>query len=128
MRLLLDTTAFLWWLKGSSHLSAQARAAIEDAAATAFVSAATAWEITTKHRIGKLPEHAVVAADVLKTIKERGFEPLEITVTHAQHAGVLPGAHRDPFDRMLAAQALLEGLSVVSNDSSFDAFGVRRVW
>ena len=128
MRRLLDTHTFLWYVAGASALSATARAAIDDETAAVFVSAVSALEITTKHRIGKLPEYAVIAADVEKTILERGFDPLPVTVLHAQHAGVLAGAHKDPFDRILAAQALLDGFQLVSNDKAFDAFGVRRLW
>ncbi len=128
MRLLLDTHAFLWWLKGSAQLTLAARGAITEASETPFVSAASAWEITTKHRIGKLADYAVIAADVNKTILERGFEPLPISVAHAQRAGALIGEHGDPFDRMLAAQTLLEGLTLISKDAEFDAFGVRRLW
>ncbi|MBL8550068.1 MAG: type II toxin-antitoxin system VapC family toxin [Hyphomonadaceae bacterium] len=128
MRLLLDTHALLWWVAGSSQLSDAAREAIGDESAHALVSAASAWEITTKFRLGKLPEYAVVAADVGKVIVERGFAPLPISVEHAQQAGALSGAHGDPFDRMLAAQALLDGLVLVSSDSAFEAFGVSRLW
>lgn len=128
MRLLLDTHAFLWWLAGHRSLSAQARAAIDDADAEVFVSAASAWEISTKFRIGKLPEAELVAADVLAGIVGEGFQPLAVTVHHAQRAGSLGGAHRDPFDRMLIAQALVDDLALVSNEAIFDMHGVRRVW
>jgi len=128
VRLLLDTHAFLWWVAGSSKLSHQARAAIGNEGADAFVSAASAWEITTKHRAGKLNAFAAVAMDVQKAIEERGFQPLAISIAHSQHAGAMAGADRDPFDRVLAAQALLEGLTLVSNDPAFAAFGVRCLW
>lgn len=128
MRLLLDTHAFLWWLAGSGRLSQSARQAIDDDGTQALVSAASAWEIATKFRIGKLPDYAAVAMDVPKVIVERGFEPLPISVEHAHHAGALAGAHGDPFDRMLAAQALLEGLVLVTNDAAFAGFGVRVLW
>jgi PIN domain nuclease of toxin-antitoxin system len=126
--LLLDTQAFLWWAKDAPALTKKARAAISPPAAEIYVSAASAWEITTKHRIGRLPGAASVAADVLFTILDNGFEPLAISVAHAQRAGALAGAHRDPFDRMLAAQALIDGLTVVTNDKAFAAFGVRTLW
>jgi PIN domain nuclease of toxin-antitoxin system len=128
MRLLLDTQAFLWWLAGDEALSPAARAAIADEANGVFVSAASAWEIATKHRIGKLPGVAAVIADLDGAIADQGFEGLPIGVRHGQAAGALPGPHRDPFDRMLIAQAMLENLVLVSNEQPFDAYGVARLW
>ena len=128
MRLLLDTHAFLWWLAGDEALSPAARAAIADEANGVFVSAASAWEIATKHRLGKLPGVAAVVADLDGAIAAQGFEALPIGVRHGQAAGALPGPHRDPFDRMLIAQAMLENLVLVSNEQPFDAYGVARLW
>ena len=95
---------------------------------TPLVSAASAWEITTKARLGKLPGAMEVAADVAGCIARQQFEGLDITVLHAQRAGRLPGTHRDPFDRMLAAQAQIEDLPIVSNDMVFDDYSVTRIW
>ncbi len=128
MRILLDTHALLWWLDGDVRLSKRARAAIGDVRTTCLVSAASAWEITTKARLGKLPGALAVAADVSGCLRSQQFTPLDISVDHAQRAGSLPGAHRDPFDRMLIAQAHAENLPVVSNDEVFDGFGVVRIW
>lgn len=128
MRLLLDTHAFLWWLANDSRLSAGARATIADPVSTVFVSAATAWEITTKYRLGKLPGAMLVARDVAADVAAEGFRELPITLAHAQQAGALQGPHKDPFDRMLLAQALVEALTLVSNEQLFDAYGVRRIW
>ena len=128
MRLLLDTHAFLWWLAGSRQLSADARAAIEDDANDVLVSAATAWEIATKHCLGKLPQVGLVARDVSGAVANEGFEELAITVNDAQRAGQLPGPHRDPFDRMLIAQAVVHGLALVSIEAVFDSYGVNRLW
>ncbi|MBM3820847.1 MAG: type II toxin-antitoxin system VapC family toxin [Acidimicrobiia bacterium] len=128
MRLLLDTHALLWWLAGDRRLPPKARRAIEDRSNTKFVSAASAWEIATKTRVGRLPGGEKVADEVPEWLFDQGFVGLDITVRHAQHAGGLPGEHRDPFDRMLIAQALIEGLTLVSNDEIFDAYGVRRFW
>ncbi len=128
MRILLDTHALLWWLDGDGRLSKRARAAIGDVRTTCLVSAASAWEITTKARLGKLPGALAVAADVSGCLRSQQFTPLDISVDHAQRAGSLPGAHRDPFDRMLIAQAHAENLPVVSNDEVFDGFGVVRIW
>ena len=128
MRLLLDSHAFLWWLDGDPKLTAQARAAIAAAPTKVAVSAATAWEITTKARIGKLPDALEVAADVAGCIAREGFQPLAVTVEHGQRAGALPGPLQDPFDRMLIAQAMLESLHLVSIERAFDAYGVARLW
>ena len=128
MRLLLDTHAFLWWLSGDAALSDTAKAAIGDANNTIFVSAASAWEIATKHRIGKLPGVAAIAGDLSGGAADQGFIALPISLLHAQTAGALPGPHRDPFDRMLIAQAILETLVLISNERIFDAYGVNRLW
>jgi PIN domain nuclease of toxin-antitoxin system len=128
VRLLLDTHALLWWLDGDASLSQTARDAIADNANEIFLSAASAWEITTKHRLGKLPGAAAVAADVAACIAGQGFLELPISLTHGQKAGSLPGPHRDPFDRMLIAQAMLEDLTLVSNEPALDAYGARRLW
>lgn len=128
MRLLLDTHAFLWWLDGDRRLSRKARALIADDRNTVLVSAASAWEISTKARLGKLPGAVDVAADIAGSMTAQGFSALDITILHAQRAGRLPGEHRDPFDRMLVAQAQLEDLPIVSDDGVFDGYGVGRIW
>jgi PIN domain nuclease of toxin-antitoxin system len=128
VRILLDTHTLLWWLDGDRRLSRRARAAIEDPSTMVLVSAASAWEITTKARIGKLPGALEVAADVAAHVAAQAFTALDITILHAQRAGRLPGEHRDPFDRMIAAQAQLEDLPIVSNDDVFDSYGVNRLW
>lgn len=128
LRLLLDTHALLWWLAGDEALSRAARVAIADEANEIFVSAASAWEITTKHRIGRLPGASAILPDLDRTIADQGFAGLPISVRHAQIAGALPGPHRDPFDRMLVAQAMLETLTLISNEHPFDAYGVSRLW
>ncbi len=126
--LLLDTHALLWWLDGDARLPDRAQAAILDPAQTVLVSAASAWEITTKHRLGKLPGAADVARDVRGCILGQGFEELAITVADAERAGRLPGPHRDPFDRMLIAQASGRDLLLVSNEVLFDSYGITRLW
>jgi PIN domain nuclease of toxin-antitoxin system len=128
MNLLLDTHALLWWLAGDTRLSRRARAAIVDESNTIHVSAASAWEIATKHRLGRLPQIGPLVTDLPEHIAAQGFSSLDITVDHGLRAGNLGGAHRDPFDRMLAAQAQAERLTLVSNDLVFDAFGATRVW
>ena len=128
MRVLLDTHALLWWLADSVQLSRTAYSMISDESNHISVSAASAWEIATKYRLGKLPEAEATALDLAGAIAQQGFEELAITVADAERAGHLPGPHRDPFDRMLIAQALQRELMVVSIDSAFDAYGVNRVW
>jgi len=128
MQLLLDTHTFLWWLAGDDALSAAARTEIADERNDIFVSAASAWEIATKHRIGKLPDVAAIVTDLDEVVGNQGFIGLPIRIHHAQLAGSLPGPHRDPFDRMLIAQAMLEKLVLVSNEQPFDAYGVARLW
>lgn len=128
MRILLDTHALLWWLAGDSALSMVARDAIADATNEVFVSAASAWEVTTKHRLGKLPGAGPLAVDFARELAAQGFVALPITVQHGQAAGALPGIHRDPFDRMLIAQAREERMALVSNESAFDDYAVTRIW
>ena len=128
MRILLDTHTFLWWLDGDTSLPLKLRKQISNESNQIIVSAASAWEICTKVRIGKLPGAVEVANSVGSCIQSQGFEALPISVNHAQRAGLLPGIHRDPFDRVLAAQALAEDMPIISIDDCFDSFGVRRIW
>jgi len=128
VKCLLDTHAFLWFLDGDPSLSAKARSTIEAAGPEAFVRAATAWGITTKFRLGKPDGARDVAADVEAAAVRNGFAALPVTMAHAQAAGLLPGEHRDPCDSMLAAQAEIEGLALVSADAALDAPTDRRIW
>ena len=128
MRVLLDTHALIWWIAGDKSLSVRARRTIADEDNEIFVSAASAWEVTTKYRIGKLPGAGPLAVDFAREIRQQHFAGLPISLEHAQVAGALAGEHKDPFDRMLIAQAREEKMAVVSNDRVFDAFGVQRVW
>ena len=95
---------------------------------TVLVSAASAWEVTTKVRLGKLRGADGLAADFAGHMAREGFDPLPISMEHAARAGLLAGGHKDPFDRMLIAQAQAEDLSLVSNEVLFDSYGVRRIW
>lgn len=119
MSLLLDTHAVLRWL-GDVELGDDVREEINDPGTAVFVSAATVWEMATKVNLGKLdpPEPLIVAAS------EEGFEGLPISLEHAQRAGGLPLHHGDPFDRLLVAQAQLDGLTLVTRDCAFDAYDV----
>jgi PIN domain nuclease of toxin-antitoxin system len=128
VRLLLDTHALIWWLAADQALPSTARDAIADPSNDVFVSAASAWEIATKHRIGKLPEAGLLAADVAGFVSEQGFIELPVTIRHGQLAGSLPGIHKDPFDRMLVAQAMVADMTIVSDDEILSAYGVARLW
>lgn len=128
MRVLVDTHALLWWFDGDPRLSERAREAFEADPMDIVVSAASAWEIATKARNGKLPHALVIARNLPQVLEEQGFQLLPITIAHGHRAGWLEGAHKDPFDRMLAAQALLEDLAVVTDDDKIARFGVRTLW
>lgn len=128
MRLLLDTHALLWWLTDDPQLSATARQWLGDEANQVLVSAASAWEIATKQRIGKLQGIAPVADWYIDLVAADGFVHLPITHAHALRAGAFAAAHRDPFDRMLAAQADLESLSLLTCDTALAAFACKTVW
>jgi PIN domain nuclease of toxin-antitoxin system len=128
MQALLDTHTLLWWLSDEPALTAAARKIIADTKNLILVSAASAWEIATKVRRGKLPTAADLAADFAGHLEREGFQMLAISWDHAIRAGLLPGPHRDPFDRMLIAQAQAENIPILSNEVLFDTYGVRRVW
>jgi len=128
LRALLDTHALLWWLDEHERLSPAAYRFIEERSGEIFVSAASAWEIATKVRIGKLPNAVDVALNFFDILEAQEFIGLDVTVAHALGAGALPGVHRDPWDRMLIAQAQAEGLVLISNEHAFDYYGVQRLW
>jgi PIN domain nuclease of toxin-antitoxin system len=128
MSLLLDTNAFLWWAAGSRKLSRTVIQMIEDQDTEVWVSAASAWEISTKVRIGKLPEGEWMAGQFRRILQSQTFRELPISVEHADLAGAIPSNHRDPFDRMLAAQCRIENLSIATNDDALKSLGVNAVW
>jgi PIN domain nuclease of toxin-antitoxin system len=128
LRLLLDTHALVWWLTDSPQLSTVVRQLIADPDNVVLSSAASAWEIATKFRLGKLPSMAPVVADIEAHVRAEGFQPLAVTMRHAQRAGSLPGPHKDPFDRMLIAQALEEACTLLSNELVFAQYAVPRAW
>jgi PIN domain nuclease of toxin-antitoxin system len=128
MKVLLDTHVLLWWLFDDPALSQPARDAIRDPGNSVLVSAASAWEISTKHRLGKLPEAGEAVGNLPALLRSARMEALPITVEHALAAGALPGPHRDPFDRMLIAQSRLEDLPVVTADPVFGRYSARTVW
>jgi PIN domain nuclease of toxin-antitoxin system len=126
-RVLLDTHALVWWVEGREKLSAKAREAIEDADTVVLVSAASAWELAIKSRLGKFKSREL-AQGLEEQIQEEGFVALPISIEHALRAGALDSPHKDPFDRMLIAQAQIEDVSVISKDTAFDNFAVQRLW
>ncbi len=129
MRLLLDTHVLLWALRDPERIPASVAAIVRDPSHQLQVSAATAWEIATKHRIGKLPDAGPILLAYLDNLRQLGAVELPITSHHALVAGQLDWSHRDPFDRILAAQSVLTSSALVTGDSAFRAFpGVRVIW
>ncbi len=128
MRLLLDTHALLWWLAEPEQLSPAAHAAIADGNNRVLASAASGWEIATKARLGKLPAASELVDDLPQLLAAQCFELLPITLRHGLHAGGYAIPHRDPFDRLLAAQAELDRLTLVSLDPALQAFPCRLLW
>jgi len=125
---LLDSHALLWWWFEPERLSAQVLAVLSDSGNRVHVSAATVWELSLKHHQGKLPELAPVVADLPALLQADGFEPLPIALAHGLRAGAYPQPHRDPFDRLLAAQAELERLVLLSADPKLGAFPCMVLW
>jgi PIN domain nuclease of toxin-antitoxin system len=124
----LGTHALLGWMIGDPRLSPRARAAVGAERAEVLVSAASAWELAMKVRLNKLPEAVPLMHRFAESLTEQNFKRLPISVEHGRLGGLLPGQHRDPFDRILAAQALLEDLPLVTNDPAFAGFGVKLLW
>lgn len=127
MRLLLDTHALLWWVDGGGGLSPAQLRAISRPANQVCVSVATAWEMSIKASLGKLELSAPVGEYIARHLAANRFQLLEVGLAHAARVESLPYHHRDPFDRLLAAQALEEGLVLVSRDAVFARYGVKRI-
>ena len=128
MKVLLDTHTLLWATLSPASLSRKASKIIADETNVVLVSAASAWEIATKVRIGKLPGAETLEKEFLDIMEDAGYTLLPIDIACALRAGRLVGEHRDPFDRMIAAQALAEDIPILSSDLKLDTFGIRRVW
>jgi PIN domain nuclease of toxin-antitoxin system len=128
LRLLLDTHILIWWMTSDRHLSKTAHTLIEQKSNLALVSAASAWEMATKVRLGRLPAAADLIQDFVIQLSREHIEILNVTADHGIRAGSLPGPRKDPFDRMLIAQALAENVPILSNDQALDGYGVTRVW
>lgn len=120
-RILLDTHTLIWWLSGDQQLGPISRGYIEDADNTIYVSAATTWEMSIKRQLGKLK----TPKDIDSILENEGFSKLPISIFHSEQAGDLPLHHKDPFDRMLIAQAQAEGLQIITKDEHFPAYGVK---
>jgi PIN domain nuclease of toxin-antitoxin system len=128
VRLLLDTHALLWWYSDDHALPKSCRKLIAQSDSRIFVSAASAWEISTKFRLGRLPSGSELVQDFGGYLEQENFLSLPVSSEHGIRAGMLPGPHQDPFDRMLIAQAEIEKLFIVSNEKIFDQYSVRRIW
>ena len=128
MRILLDTHAFLWAVLEPGKLTQKTRELLEDTQTDISISAASAWEIATKFRLGKMPGAANVVTNYPAAIRGLLASELAVTSAHALKAGAYPHEHRDPFDRMLAAQSEIEGLPIVSCDPALEQFGVNLLW
>ena len=128
MKLLLDTHTLIWATSSPKLLSTSAASLILDRANEILISAASAWEIATKVRLGKLPEALRLEPNFSHSLDRAGYTPLPISVADALRGGRLPGPHRDPFDRILAAQALTLDIPILSLDPQLDAFGIHRIW
>jgi PIN domain nuclease of toxin-antitoxin system len=125
---LLDTHALLWWLFDDRRLSRKATAILRNPNSRVLVSSASAWEIATKHRLGRLDSAEPLVRDFTGWMTKAGFSELPISSTHAVSAGAWDTKHRDPFDRMLAAQSATERLPLITRDPIFADFGIDTVW
>ena len=128
MSVLLDTHALLWWLTADRRLSPLAKATIDDGDRVRYVSSVTAFEIANKHRLGKLPIAGPIIDSFDQIVRDGSFRKLDVSTSHALLAGKFPSTHRDPFDRLLAAQCKIDGLSMITVDPAFGEFGIDIVW
>jgi PIN domain nuclease of toxin-antitoxin system len=128
MKLLLDTHVLLFWLDTPARLSKKVRALIAEREHEVLVSAASALEITTKFRLGRLPQAGPLISDFTGWMQRAGFSELPISHRHAHRAGLFAAPHHDPFDRLLAAQSIEDSLPIASTDEALDLFGVQRIW
>lgn len=128
MRLLLDTHALFWWLIDEAQLSSNARDAIRSKDNEVYVSIASAWEMAIKVGVGKWPEAHALLSDFEGLVHAESFRLLPISVAHVRDAGLMRIPHRDPFDRLLAAQSMLEGLTIVTSDALLPTFGAPCLW
>ena len=128
MRLLLDTHALIWFAEDDASLSKRARESLEDSANSLHYSLASIWEMAIKVSLGKLKMSVKLSGGFDHHLEQNGLNPLPIEYAHAARVAALPMHHRDPFDRLLVAQADLEHMGLVSHDEHLDAYGVKRIW
>jgi len=128
LRALFDTHALIWWFSDDPSLTQTVRGIIADTDNTLLVSAASAWELAIKYQLGKLRKAADLVSDFSRRIEREGFQLLPISAEHGIRAGLLPGPHKDPFDRMLIAQSQAENMPIISNEIVFENYGIRRLW
>jgi len=128
LRALLDTHTLLWWILEDPALTQTARETIAETSNTILVSAASAWELAIKFRLGKLPRAGDLVSNFLSEVEREGFQLLPISAEHGIRAGLLAGPHKDPFDRMLIAQSQAENTPIISNEIVFENYGIRRLW
>jgi PIN domain nuclease of toxin-antitoxin system len=128
VRVLLDTHALIWWLFDDPKLPPAARRTIRDPANEVLVSCVSAWEVATKHRLGKLTEAGDLPDRFEYYVTAARLRDLPISMSHALAAGRLPGPHKDPFDRMLIAQSMLERVEIVTGDPVFLDYGAKVIW
>lgn len=128
MRALLDSHTLLWWILNEPLLTDEAREVISENHDSILISAASAWELAIKFRLGRLPRAADLISDFSNAVESEGFQLLPVSAEHGIRSGLLPALHKDPFDRMLIAQAQAESIPIISNDKVFEHYGVRRLW
>jgi PIN domain nuclease of toxin-antitoxin system len=129
LKLLLDTHALLWFIDGDKRFSEEAKSALGEDEAEIFVSVASIWEIAIKTSLGKLRLRLGIERELGEFLDKNGFRLTEIEYSHAAHVASLPFGHKDPFDRLLVAQALIEGMTILSHDVALDSYdGVTRIW
>lgn len=128
MNILVDTQAIIWYAENNPALSKNARQAMDDASNTCSVSMASFWEMSIKINLGKLNVKGLSLDEFMQEVEENGFSFLEISKEHIIKNGSLPLYHRDPFDRLIIAQALVEDCYIITSDDAFDAYGVKRIW
>lgn len=128
MKILFDSHALVWYLRGDRRLSRKAREIADDSQSEVFISAVCAWEIAAKVNRGSWPEAAQIADSLREITVAQAFTALSITIEHVQVAGFLSARHRDPFDRMLAAQSQIESMPLVTADPVFRTFGTSVIW
>jgi PIN domain nuclease of toxin-antitoxin system len=128
MRALLDTHVFVWFIGGEERLSRAARELVQDRENEILISVASLWEIAIKHSLGKLDLERPFAELIPEQLDRQGLGVLSLELKHLAEVDRLPFHHRDPFDRVIAAQALSEGIPVISVDAALDPYGVSRIW